>query len=248
MKTIPEIEPLIQEVVVAWNEAERVIKKAELLDSKVVMAAINELRYAGRRIADAILAANGNNHDDGKTAVQYIQDAHFRCLCAQHDAVDAALFFLNRRIDAIENTFGFGTITKYFPDYTNFLAERDAVAGLVERTRADRTQRATLYKEIVGEMISPESSSPSESLSNEEIIEIIDKKGETLQQFKIDVNSSEGHLDVLIKFYLRIKSSLIKMEAEKKKIERKEKIQGITTLVSISLAIFSIAVTIFFAL
>ena len=72
-----------------WNAAEESIKRSEQIALDVSIPAISELRYAGRRLVDAMdIAQNGGN---AQKVTAVLEDARFCCHRARHDAVDAAL-------------------------------------------------------------------------------------------------------------------------------------------------------------
>jgi hypothetical protein len=75
-----ELDQAIAEYIRQWNIAERRIKKAEQVRAnEVVASAIFELRYAGRKIVDAldlILKTDISTDKDSRTKVHsYIADA-----------------------------------------------------------------------------------------------------------------------------------------------------------------------------
>ena len=77
-----------RELVLKWNAAEEAIKRAEVLSHLICLPAINELRYAGRRVLDAI------GQVDQVTQKQFFDDAHRLCERAQIDALDAQVVYL----------------------------------------------------------------------------------------------------------------------------------------------------------
>lgn len=70
-----------------WNRAEEAIKAAEQVNGKVILPAVKELRYAGRRIVEALHLIGAGDDDE---AAKRLQDAEFNCYRARHDAIDAA--------------------------------------------------------------------------------------------------------------------------------------------------------------
>ncbi|GAA0757115.1 hypothetical protein FHS52_000383 [Erythromicrobium ramosum] len=87
--SLGDYEEILTEIASEWGVAEEEIKLAEQIHHKVVLPAIKELRYAGRRLADALGAiARGAPATEVK---DLIADARFRCHCARHDVIDASL-------------------------------------------------------------------------------------------------------------------------------------------------------------
>jgi len=74
-----------------WNRAEADIKTAEMGVHSIVIPSVKELRYGGRRVIDALMeiARNPNNADNTRIKA-LLDDAHFDCHRARHDAIDAA--------------------------------------------------------------------------------------------------------------------------------------------------------------
>src|SRR5688572_5247091 len=70
-----------------WNKAETAIKLAEQVNGEIINPAIYELRYAGRRLIEALEAASAG---DRQEALSLLRDAHFDCMRSRHDATDAA--------------------------------------------------------------------------------------------------------------------------------------------------------------
>lgn len=71
-----------------WDRAEEDIKVAEQINNKVVIPSVSELRYAGRRIIEALREIEKNGPEE--KIIGLLQDAEFDCHRARHDAIDAA--------------------------------------------------------------------------------------------------------------------------------------------------------------
>lgn len=63
----------VEEVCSEWNKAEKAIKSAEHVEGQVVNPSIYELRYAGRRIIEALTI----QESDPEKALRLLSDAHF---------------------------------------------------------------------------------------------------------------------------------------------------------------------------
>lgn len=83
---------ILRDIAKEWNKAESAIKRSEQIAGDVSIPAISELRYAGRRMIDALDAAHHGGNDDKIRAL--FEDARFCCHRAQHDAIDAAMFLI----------------------------------------------------------------------------------------------------------------------------------------------------------
>lgn len=77
-----------RELLIRWTAAEQAIKRAEILSNLISVPAINELRHAGRRVADAL-----GEKDEFKRKV-FLSDANRFCRRAELDALDAQIVYL----------------------------------------------------------------------------------------------------------------------------------------------------------
>ena len=73
-----------------WNEAETWVKKGENINGAPVIPAINELRYAGRRLVDALAA---HQQEDSGKAKNPIKAAKDNLSKTKHDVVDSLFSF-----------------------------------------------------------------------------------------------------------------------------------------------------------
>lgn len=85
-----ELDAALRELITQWNVAETRIKKAEQVRAnEVVSSAIFELRYAGRKIVDAVdmcLRSDIANDPAAHERVHaFIADATEDCVKAKHD-------------------------------------------------------------------------------------------------------------------------------------------------------------------
>lgn len=145
-----EARAALAEIAILWDKTERVIKTAERLRAEVVQPSINELRYGGRRLVDAMLVADQAATDEAalKKMRDFIQDCRFRCYCAQHDAFDASVLFVQRVIREYEVEFGIAIIARHFPwtvDLKSKIADADE---LIVSSRAERGKREEVYNEL----------------------------------------------------------------------------------------------------
>lgn len=145
-----EFADILERVANQWNLAEQRIKTAERLNGEVVFPAINELRYAGRRLVDAI---NLTNTDDGSDSTDesvrtFVNEVEQFCLRAEHDAIDASILFVHQRVEQLVENFGILTVTQYFPKYAELRKKIDEVDNFITSSRKDREQRPETYRDI----------------------------------------------------------------------------------------------------
>lgn len=137
-----------------WNIAERRIKKAEQVRAnEVVASAIFELRYAGRKLIDALdIALKDDWKNDGKIhekICSYVYDATEDCVKAKHDAVDAMVDFVTTWFSRYEDRHELDTIQQFFPEYLMRTAQIRDIQEKIAISRHSRNQsRDQTYNEI----------------------------------------------------------------------------------------------------
>ncbi|MEO9969242.1 MAG: hypothetical protein ABJG15_05335 [Hyphomonadaceae bacterium] len=134
-----------ERVIKAWDSAEVAIKQAENVCLDVVIPAVAELRYAGRRFIEAqVLASNG----DIKGASAKFEDAYFFCCRAQHDAVDAATAKITKDYSICVKGIGASEKAIAFPENNEFRDLLRKVQKLVVSSREDRDKRDQFYEMV----------------------------------------------------------------------------------------------------
>jgi hypothetical protein len=149
-----KLDDALRGLIAQWNIAERRIKKAEQVRAnEVVASAIFELRYAGRKIIDAldiILKNNIGADQDAHTKVHaYLADATEDCVKAKHDAIDAMLDFITTWFHESEKRIGLDQIQKYFPAYVETTVTIGIIQDKIAASRGDRNNsRDGIYDDI----------------------------------------------------------------------------------------------------
>ncbi|MBF0333153.1 MAG: hypothetical protein HQL40_05815 [Alphaproteobacteria bacterium] len=145
MPSWDEFEPYLASLRDEWDRAEEDIKRAEQVGNQAVTPSVNELRYAGRRIVDAMHAiCNGNRGD----APKLLQDALFDCHRARHDAIDAATSAIAVKLDITTDKLGYDPVLKAFPDYPHLLERLQKVREKIVQSRRNRFDRNAIYATI----------------------------------------------------------------------------------------------------
>jgi hypothetical protein len=144
---LKDIGPKLSAISEEWNKAEADIKLAEQVCDAIVLPSINELRYAGRRLIDALVAAA---HDtDANRALALIEDAKFNCHRARHDALDSATAKIALDVDGMIKHLGFDVVSQCFPRLSELrLLLREARERIVE-SRANREARDLIYRTLL---------------------------------------------------------------------------------------------------
>lgn len=133
-----------------WDRTELIIKRAERIRGQVVEPAINELRYAGRRLVDAMHLADEASAGSSarKNFDSFVQDCLFRCYCAQHDAFDASILFVQRVIKEYETEFGLSLMHKQYPWLADLKAKIMEADELIITSRSERGKRYDVYQDL----------------------------------------------------------------------------------------------------
>ncbi len=152
----PDVRDTLRRATVQWNRAEGAIKLAERLRGEVVIPSINELRYAGRRLVDAMSLAVGTMPSDDTEIITikgnilaFTREMEHNCLRAQHDAVDAAILFIHRRIDKILDEFGAALVVHFFPDFVKLRSDMRIVDQFMVSSREERHKRSDYYGNLI---------------------------------------------------------------------------------------------------
>lgn len=139
-----EFDALLQSILQEWNKAEKAIKIAEQIDDEIVTPAIFELRYAGRRLIEALAC---REQDEAK-ALGLLSDAEFDCHRARHDAIDAATIKMVGDLTVAEDKIGTGIILSHFADFPKLLRRLFEVRKKVAISRDKRDDRDAIYDTI----------------------------------------------------------------------------------------------------
>jgi hypothetical protein len=137
---------LLTDIQREWDKAEHCMKLGEHFSERPNNASINELRYAGRRLIDALNDRQAG--EDNELISQKLTDALFNCVCAQHDAIDISLDIMAVDFGLMEKKLGYAAILgaySKFPDlYTPFAKAR----SLQAESRGDRRNRDAIYDTV----------------------------------------------------------------------------------------------------
>jgi hypothetical protein len=148
MKALESYRDRIARICAEWDRAEEGIKLAEQVNNKVVFPSIKELRYAGRRIVEAL---NKINRDGSQSDIEDLfQDAEFDCHRARHDAIDAATSKIAVDLQITAEKIGYEAILKAFPELSDLRNKLDNIRDKIRLSRGDRESRENIYSELEG--------------------------------------------------------------------------------------------------
>jgi hypothetical protein len=131
-----------------WNQAEEDIKLAEQINHKVAWPSIKELRYAGRRLIEAL--AEIHRGGSSEKIVGLLQDAEFDCLRARHDAIDVATAKIALDFEAAASRLGHEAILAAFEGFPRLSRNLVAVREKIANSRKNREDREKIYEAIEG--------------------------------------------------------------------------------------------------
>jgi hypothetical protein len=144
--SLGDYEAVLTEIAEEWATAEHEIKLAEQIHKRVVFPAIQELRYAGRRLADALVAISRNAAADEVSG--YLTDARFGCHCARHDVIDASLLKMAIDLDLMLRKLGHEAVLAAFPKYPELLQKLQNAQFEIAKARHKRESRRDIYEEL----------------------------------------------------------------------------------------------------
>lgn len=146
MELTPDQVDRLERLSTAWADAEKAIKIADQTVGDVIIPAIKELRYAGRKQAKCLhnyLAGTGLVEAD-----RWLEDAINDCHRARHDATDAATAFIARRLEQVIDELGTDAVREHFPEYSDLRGMLSSIRKKVADARHDHNNRHDIYDEI----------------------------------------------------------------------------------------------------
>jgi hypothetical protein len=130
----------------AWADAEKAIKIADQVVGDVIIPAIKELRYAGRKQAKCM--HNYLTSTNLVEADRWLEDAINDCHRARHDATDAATAYIARRLEHVIDELGTEAVREHFAEYSDLRGMLSAIRSKVANARHDHNGRNDIYAVI----------------------------------------------------------------------------------------------------
>lgn len=143
MSALNDYKDILAEIAREWDKADKDIKYAEQVCQKITLSSIFELRYAGRRIIDALNGIAADADLEGVTLL--LQEAKFDCHRARHDAIDAATSKIALDIDTMGRKLGYNAILKVYPNFADFRTLLSGIRKKIAQSRGDRQNREKIY-------------------------------------------------------------------------------------------------------
>jgi hypothetical protein len=134
---------VLRSILDEWNRAERDIKISEQVSNNIVIPSIKELRYAGRRIVEAL---NLMLRDESEAEVRaLLADAAFDCHRARHDAIDSATAKIAVDLEIMTKKLGYEVILPVYPTFPKLVQGLIAIRRQITLSREKRQQRDAIY-------------------------------------------------------------------------------------------------------
>lgn len=144
---------LFKEISQRWNRCERLLKTTERLRDEVNLPAINELRYAGRRIADclAILVSDNLSAEDQQRAQALLRESYHFCMRAEHDCVDSVVLYVHTLIKKYDDLYDRDMLRQSCPRLAAYQAKKRQINDLIISSREEREHRDDIYQTIIAD-------------------------------------------------------------------------------------------------
>jgi hypothetical protein len=143
MPPLDDFGALLNSVLIEWNRAEEDIKIAEQVGNKVVNPSIKELRYAGRRIVEALVKFQKSAPAGEISAL--LNDALFDCYRARHDAIDAGTSKIAIDLEIMISRLGYEVILSVHPAFPKLFQDLQKIRDKIIDSRRDRENREKIY-------------------------------------------------------------------------------------------------------
>jgi uncharacterized protein YdcH (DUF465 family) len=146
----PDYLATFADIVAKWNAIEQRLKEAEQICGDAVVAAINELRYAGRQFVDAMMIyLKGDLSAEQQVSIEkHLNHVQYNLMNADHDCTDAVCLYFHERVKRIQKEYGFELIVKYLPEYQELFDRMDGANKEIARSREDRQNRLVIYRTL----------------------------------------------------------------------------------------------------
>lgn len=126
-----------------FQDAERQIKKAEEISGDLAVPAVNELRYAGCHLLEAL------SSDTPHLATEQVARARRHCQRAIFDASDASIIYLLEGVRAFQDDYRRLVISDVIADYTDIKKTISDTRHKIEKARDDNERRESYYLEAI---------------------------------------------------------------------------------------------------
>ena len=135
-----------------WNRIEPRVKEYEHFAGAANISAINELRYAGRRLIDALQIATTAGGDAAKVA-DHLVVAEAYLVNADHDVTDGVCFIVMKHVDKVIRRHGREAIAEHVPDFWEVYPLVLKAQKITQCSRGERQNRKDDYRTLANEYL-----------------------------------------------------------------------------------------------
>jgi hypothetical protein len=144
----------LAELATIWNKVERRAKAAEQFRGEAIIAAINEMRYAGRRIVDAWALASKPDAEIYREQIdEHLVIAKSYLMNADHDLTDSVCFIVIKRVDATVARHGLLKTKRECPEFDRLYPAVITAKDIVQGSREDRARRNAEYDRLSQQLL-----------------------------------------------------------------------------------------------
>ncbi|HTT82742.1 MAG TPA: hypothetical protein VMF67_04630 [Rhizomicrobium sp.] len=129
-----------------WDQAEEDIKLAEQVCNDIIVPAVKELRYGGRRLIDLIQKIITD--PTSPEVPKLLADAEFDCHRARHDAIDAGSAKIAIQLEIMVEKLTYEVILAVYPEFRQLALQVLEVRQRIVESRRNRTERQKIYAVI----------------------------------------------------------------------------------------------------
>ena len=127
-----------------WNVSEQYMKIAEQIGDKAIISSVNELRYGGRKVLEAL----STQTSDKSRALAILSDALHDCYRARHDSIDASVSTMNRHVDLMTKRLGYSKLAAALPELGQLVLALSQAQEKIANSRSRRLDREAIYEDI----------------------------------------------------------------------------------------------------
>lgn len=182
-----------------WNKVQAYLKSSELITEAAPVAAINELRYAGRSFVDALLMARDLPDVFDAQSETYTKDFASALAVteqyidnAMHDISDVMIYFYISSLNSLINRNGFKNTINKDKDLIKALDDVERAKILIIESRQDRRVRERNYAEVQEIVESLSSTFPK--IQKSDLTQEIEKKNRARKSLITNISIAIGAL------------------------------------------------------
>lgn len=143
----------LAEVTALWNRIEERAKEVEHFRGEAIVACINEMRYAGRRVVDVLHYQENGTAPADFDARENLAIAKNYLINADHDLTDAVIFFAHIRILRVIDQHGLDKVCSLCSGFKDLYPSLKEAQEIVKGSRADRTRRRAEYDRLAADYV-----------------------------------------------------------------------------------------------